>query len=75
MLWVYADQDATLAARCDRHVAADEKGEPAEHLLLRQIGFAADQFAYAIRELLVIRHGAIVRQVGIGNFVASRIAR
>ena len=75
MLWVHADQDSTLAARCDGHVAADEKGEPAEHLLLRQIGFAADKFAYAIRELLVVRHAAIVRQVGIANSVASRIAR
>ena len=41
---VDANQDPTLAACCDRHVAADEKGESAEHLLLGQIGLAVDQF-------------------------------
>ena len=53
---VYANQHSTLAACCHGHVAPDEEREPAEHLLLGQIGFSADQFAYAICEFLVIRH-------------------
>lgn len=36
----------------------NQKREPAEHLVLGQIGFAADQFAYAIREFLVVGHSA-----------------
>ena len=37
-LGVDADEDPALAARGHRHVAADEKREPAEHLLLGQPG-------------------------------------
>jgi hypothetical protein len=46
-----------LAACCNGHVAPNEKGEPAEHPLFAQIRLAGDQFAYAIREFLVIGHG------------------
>ncbi len=41
--WVNGNQDPTLTACRHGHVAPDEKREPAEHLLLGQIGFAADQ--------------------------------
>ena len=60
MCWVHANQDSALAARRDGHVAADEKGEAAEHLLLGQVGLPDDQFSYAIREDLVVGHAAIV---------------
>ena len=43
-------------ARGHRHVAADQKGQAAEHLLLGQPGFAGNQCADAIRELLVVGH-------------------
>jgi hypothetical protein len=61
LFWVYAHQDSALPARRHGHVAADQKGEAAEHLLLAQIGLAGDQLAYAIREFLVVGHTAIVR--------------
>ena len=51
-----ADEDPALAARGDRHVAADQEGEPAEHLLLGQAGLVADQVADPIGELLVVGH-------------------
>jgi hypothetical protein len=38
-----ADHGAALAAGGDGHVAADEEGEPAEHLLLGQFRVAADE--------------------------------
>jgi len=50
------DEDPALPARGDRHVAADQEGEPAEHLLLGQPGLVADQVADAARELLVVGH-------------------
>src|SRR5215211_2828343 len=59
---VDADEETALPARGDGHVAADHEGEPAEHLLLGQTGLAAEQALDPIRELLVVRHGAIVRQ-------------
>src|SRR5215218_9397061 len=51
-----ADQDAALAAGRDGHVAADQEGEPAEHLLLGETGLALDQLTDALREDLVVRH-------------------
>jgi hypothetical protein len=45
-----------LATCRDRHVAANEKGESAEHLRLGEARLAADQLANAIRELIVIGH-------------------
>jgi hypothetical protein len=50
------NEDPALPARRDRHVAADEKGEAAEHLLLGEIGLAGNEFPYPIRELLVVGH-------------------
>src|SRR5581483_6529084 len=46
---VDADEEAALAARSDRHVAADEEGEAAEHLLLGEVRLAGDQLPYAVR--------------------------
>ena len=54
------DQQAALAACRDRHVAADQEGEPAEHLLLRQPDLAVEQLADAIGELFVVGHDAIL---------------
>jgi hypothetical protein len=54
---VDANQHAPLAARRDGHVPPDEEGEPAEHLLLGQIGLAAQQCTDPIREFLVVPHG------------------
>jgi hypothetical protein len=51
------DHGATLAAGGDGHVAADEEGEPAEHLLLGQLGIAADEPPDTLGELLVVGHG------------------
>jgi hypothetical protein len=45
-----------LAARTHGHVASDQEREPAEHLLFGETGFAGDQFADAIGEVLVIGH-------------------
>jgi hypothetical protein len=48
--------DSTLAARRDGHVAADQEGEPAEHLLLGQRGFVRDQIAYPVGKHRVVGH-------------------
>jgi hypothetical protein len=48
---------APLAARGDGHIAADQEGEPAEHLLLGQLGIAPDELSDASGELLVVGHG------------------
>jgi len=37
--------------------AADEKGEPAQHLLLGQLEIAADELADTLGELLLVGHG------------------
>ncbi|HJW67696.1 MAG TPA: NAD(P)-dependent oxidoreductase, partial [Gaiellaceae bacterium] len=55
-LGVRVNEDAALPARGDRHVAADQEREPAEHLLLGQAGLVSDQVADASRELLVVGH-------------------
>ena len=55
------NQNAALAAGCDGHVAADQKCEPTEHLLLGQAGFAPDQLANPIRQRLVVGHESMVR--------------
>jgi hypothetical protein len=55
------DQHAALAAGTDRHVPADEEGQPAQHLLLSQIRGQADQVPDASGEIFVIGHAAIVR--------------
>src|SRR5262249_36884645 len=52
-----ADHSAALAAGGDGHVAADKEGEPAEHLLLGQLGIAADELPDTPGEFLVVGHG------------------
>jgi hypothetical protein len=47
---INANHQSPLAARRDGHVAADEEGEPAEHLLFRQGWLAVDQLANASRK-------------------------
>src|SRR5919198_1193147 len=59
LLRVGPDQHPALAARGDRHVAADEEREAAEHLLLGQTGLAGDLCADALGKLLVVGHGGI----------------
>src|SRR5207247_9373797 len=58
-----ADHEPALPARGDGHVAAHEEREPAEHALLGDAGLLADELANAIRQLLVVRHRAIVRRM------------
>jgi hypothetical protein len=55
-----ADHGAIPAAGGDGHVAADEEGEPAEHLLLGQLRIAADELADTPGELLVEAMATIV---------------
>jgi hypothetical protein len=51
-----ADYGATLAAGGDGHVAADEEGEAAEHLLLGHSWIAASELPDTRGELLVVGH-------------------
>ena len=39
-------------------LTAQEKREPTEHLLLREIGFVGDQLTYAIGKVLVVCHAS-----------------
>ena len=55
------DQNATLAAGRDGHVALDEEGQPAEHLLLGDAVFGADQGSDPVRQVLVVGHATSVR--------------
>jgi Phosphotransferase enzyme family len=54
------DQHAALAAGTDRHVPADEEGQPAEHLLLGQFRVRTDQVPDPGGEIFVVGHAAIV---------------
>jgi hypothetical protein len=54
---VNPQQEATLAARTDRHIAADQERQPTEHALLGEAGLALKHLAESIRELFVICHG------------------
>ena len=60
MLVVVCLMATALPAHADSHVAADEKRESAEHLLLRYARLTAHEPADAGSELLVVGHGAIV---------------
>ncbi len=62
--WVGTNQQTALTAGRDRHVATDEEGKSAEHLLLGHVRFAGHQLANPTGKVFVIRHGAIVRTVG-----------
>ena len=56
LLGIDAHEDAALAARGDRHVAADQEGEAAEHLLLREALLAGHQLADPVGEVFVVGH-------------------
>src|SRR5580698_11338197 len=60
-LATHADENAPLAARCDGHVPADEESNAAEHLLLAQASLETDQCPDSLRQVLVERHRASVR--------------
>jgi hypothetical protein len=49
-------QQATLAARVDRHVPVNQEREPTEHPLLSQPRLASDDLPDPARQLLVVRH-------------------
>jgi hypothetical protein len=55
-LRIDTDHAAALAAGGDRHVSGDEEGQAAEHLLLGQIGIAADEAPDPIGKVLVVGH-------------------
>jgi catechol 2,3-dioxygenase-like lactoylglutathione lyase family enzyme len=57
---VDTDHDPAVAAGGHGHVAADEEGEAAEHLLLRQAGLVGYQCADPVGESLVVGHPAMV---------------
>ena len=62
MAGVGAHQQPALTARGDGHVPADEERETAEHLLLGQGGLTVGQNSDAIGEVLVVRHGPMLRR-------------
>ena len=57
----------TLAARRDGHVSADEEGQPAEHLLLGESSFGADQCPDPLSKVLVVGHRTSVRTLPSGS--------
>ena len=59
-----AHEQPALTARRDRHVPADQKGQPAEHPLLRDARLPRDQLPDAVGERLVIGHASHDRQLG-----------
>ena len=56
-----------VAAGGHGHVAADEEGQAAEHLLLGQAGLVGYQLADAIGKSLVVSHRVRVRHVTRGD--------
>jgi hypothetical protein len=50
------EQQTAPAADADRHVAADQERQPAEHALLGDIGPGRDQLTNAVGEILVVGH-------------------
>ena len=59
---VAAQEQAALAAGAHRHVAVDQEGQAAEHLLLGQAGLPGHRVTDPVREPLVVRHdGSIAR--------------
>ena len=53
--------DPALAAGCHRHVAAEEEGQPSEHLLLGQALLVGDELTDPVGEVLVVGHAVSVR--------------
>ena len=60
VLGIDSHHQPALTAGRDRHVAADEERQPAEHPLLGDLGLAGDQLADAVGEIFVIRHRGIM---------------
>jgi hypothetical protein len=54
-----ANQQPSVTAGRDRHVASDQEGEAAEHPLLGEVALAAEQVADAAGEILVVGHQRI----------------
>jgi hypothetical protein len=53
---VNAEEQAALTAGANRHVAANQEGETAEHAFLCKPPLALNQLADSVRQILVIRH-------------------
>ena len=52
-----AQQQPTLTAGTDGHVAVDEKGETAKHLPLRETGFTLKNLSDPVSKFVVVSHG------------------
>src|SRR6185436_16143052 len=57
---IHTHEHTALAARRDRHVPADQKGEAAEHLPLGDGTRTREQLTDSIGELLVVGHETTV---------------
>src|SRR5207253_3805861 len=56
VVWIYAQEHASLTARSYSYVSFDEKREPAEHALLGDASFGRQQLANALHQNFVISH-------------------
>jgi hypothetical protein len=56
LVGIAAQQQAALPAGRDRHVAADQERQPAEHLLLGHSRLGSDQLPDPVRKILVVGH-------------------
>ena len=63
MGWVDAEQQASLAAGADSHVAVDQERETSEHPFLCHTGFGLNHFSNPVCEGGVICHGKSVPRV------------
>jgi hypothetical protein len=52
-----AEQQPTLAARADGHIAADQERQATEHAFLRDARLVLKRLTQSVREFLVICHG------------------
>ena len=69
-LGVDAHHQAALAAGRDRHVAADQERQPAEHPLLGDVRLGGGiSLADAVGEVLVVRHAGMIAD----RLVVSRL--
>ena len=59
-----------VSARAHGHVAADQKGQAAEHALLGDPGLCCHEFADAVGEILVVGHTGIIALWGAARLVA-----
>jgi hypothetical protein len=79
---VDAHEDAALTARRDRHVPVYEKRETAEHLLLGDLALVVDEFANAVRKVIVECHAtvsleraAVITDVAVARMVRQNIMK